>query len=173
MYAMQLLQFLLFPWTRNFTCSTPVYTQLLMVTWRSNPPNGHQVLTREANANCPCLTQHEKIQVGLLVPTPSRLRHDTVSCMLLVLWHDLAYSYPVNQHCHTCGLLKCYESMLANSLLLHECILCVCVAWLSNISVSCTAAVWGFACSRGEAQVIIIAYVVQAQYSTCTLEWSN
>ena len=65
----------------------PIYPAVLngdLVVWCQQPTqlNRYLVLTGEANANRPCLTQRVKVQVGLQVPT---VGHGTASCGLLVL----------------------------------------------------------------------------------------
>ena len=55
------------------------------VGFRSPPSCNINGYLGEANANCPCLTQWVKVQMGVWVSTPSAVGHGTDSCRLLVL----------------------------------------------------------------------------------------
>ena len=108
--------------------SLPNYLNRYLVAWCQLGKQPTSMSTGEVNANCPCLTQHVKFQVGLWVPTPSPVGHGTTSCRLLVLPQgDLPVLTPSTRVAHRCPSASSLGRRYLASMAAEGFTLCVCV----------------------------------------------
>ena len=81
----------------------------------------------EANANYPCLTKQVKVQVGLLEPTFSSVRHDTALCRLSVMpQKDLLVLTQSTRVAHSCRDDR-LQQLKALHCVCHSLCVCVCI----------------------------------------------